>query len=322
MSTINNMEYIYPPEEASKPPKEYYYSAESVPLPTSEYYGQKEQKSSPKVKKSILKSVAAILSMVSVVSASFGIDFLGGGDIIPNNMITEGDTAFPILDNLDPDFAGEYAWSDMGPEEYIRIAEAGSSYTYLVMGQAWETMGGKLGEVAGASYDEGSNTLTLENFNADILDINLMGNGFKIKLKGENHIGYIKSWAAGYGGSLTIEGPGTLLVDEDIDLGGEFSQCCLMIDAEIEVMGRVVVSSTTMSQAIYYMAPLKLNEGYSRASGDFFEYGSSYYDENGNLIDDSGHTISEIIGPSGERYYDYAIIDENGEIAQHVIFSK
>ena len=36
------MEYIYPPEEASKPPKEYYYSAESVPLPTSEYYGQKE----------------------------------------------------------------------------------------------------------------------------------------------------------------------------------------------------------------------------------------------------------------------------------------
>ncbi len=324
MSTTSNMGYTGLPEEVARPPKEYINPPERVDLPTNEYYGQKELKKTEggrKKRGSLLKSIAALLSMVTVVSASLGIDFFKGTSIPSGLSPSEGDMAFPVLENLYPDFDGNYAWSDMGSEEYLRIVPGGGSdYTYLVLGKAWETMGYSLGTVDGASYNRNTNTLTMENCSAQFIDANLMGNSFTIELIGENHIGSIEVWGAYYGGSLTITGPGSLIVDEEIVLEAEFSQSCLMVDASVEVMGSITISATSMEKAIYYKAPLKLTGG-KRASGDFFKYTRGDYDENGNYVSVEA-VISEIRGEKGERYYDYAVVDDDGNIATHVIFAK
>ena len=314
------MEYTVVPEESVPVAGEYSNPPERISLPTSEYYGQKEYEE-PKgkgVKKSLLKTVAAVLSAVTVISASFGIDFLGGGSSpLP---IPTGNN-FPSLGNLYPDFAGEYAWSEYGSEEYLRVIAPGDSqYTYLVMGGAWESFGNSLGEVEGASYDKRTNTLTLNHCKLDFIDANLMGNGFTIKVIDECYIGGIQIWGAYYGGSLTVTGPGKLYVGEDMTFEGEFSQTCLMVDAELEVYGRIAISATSMEKAIYYSPALKISGG-TPASGDFFIYTRGEYDENGNVITVEA-PISEIRGEKGERFYDYAVVDDSGNIARHVIFSK
>lgn len=320
------MEYYKGAEEFSLPASEYSYPKEHIVLPESEYYGQKEDSFAPEPKKksksAALKPLLALISVVSVVFASFGFDFLAGEKEISPEPIpgVEGDLAFPILENLDPDFKGEYAWGGYGSEEYIRVIPfAGSDYVYLVMGGAWEYFGNSLGSLDGARYDRNSNTLTLENCNIEMLDVNLMGNGFTVKLIGDNRIGSIKMWGAYYGGSLTIKGKGTLSVDGDISLEGEFSQTCLMIDANVEVMGSIAISATSMEKAIYYLAPVKMTGG-TRSAGAFFTYYKDQYDNSGNYIGSVETDIYGIEGP--ERYYDYGVVDPSGNLAKHIVFSK
>ena len=68
----------------------------------------------------------------------------------------------PILPNQDPDFAGDYAWSDGGPEWYIALMRRGETqYTFLAAG---EGITDTLSNIPGASYDPATNTLTLDHF--------------------------------------------------------------------------------------------------------------------------------------------------------------
>ena len=85
----------------------------------------------------------------------------------------------------------------------------------------------------------GRKTITLHNFTGPLLDINLMGNGFTIKLEGENHLEMLRVWGYSYGGSVTLTGNGSLTINADrtnpigIELQAEISQSCLMIDKEV-----------------------------------------------------------------------------------------
>ena len=93
-----------------------------------------------------------------------------------------------------------------------------------------------------------------------------------------------------------------------------------MIDAEVDIEHGVAISATSMEKAIYCKAPYKISGG-TPQSGDYFKYTRGEYDENGNVVTVDA-VISEIRGEHGERYYDHAIVGEDGNIETHVTFSK
>ena len=138
--------------------------------------------------------------------------YKAGDTVIPEG----GGASFPTLPNRAPDFAGDYAWSGSGSEEYVRlIPSGGTSYAYLQAGSVWVGMGAAETAVPGATYDKATNTLTLENFSAAVLDVNLMGNGFTIRLIGDNTLDQLTVWGAGYAGSVLLTGTGTLTVNQN-----------------------------------------------------------------------------------------------------------
>ena len=214
------------------------------------------------------------------------------------------DDVFPILDNLDPDFAGDYAWSGAGSEEYIRFSRDGeATASYLQKGGAWDTYDpdGKIVTDATAVYDKGSNTLTLSGFNAAMLDVNLMGNGFTIDLVGENHIGTISIWGAMYGGSVKFIGSGSLTVDNGLFLNCEDSGSCVMVakGVTLDISGETgaigVLDSTLSEPAIFLSKSLKLEGGTIAAVGDATE------------------------ANDGKMMYTYSVVDAEGNPSTHVL---
>ncbi|MCR5635827.1 MAG: hypothetical protein K6F76_01410 [Clostridiales bacterium] len=207
---------------------------------------------------------------------------------------------FPTLGNLNPDFAGDYAWSGDGSEEYVRFLGSGeSNYTYLVKGSAWDTYdpSGKLSaSVAGASYDRGTNTLTLSGFYAGALDINLMGNGFTINLSGDNRIDNISIWGAMYGGSVTFTGDGSLTVSNGILLNCEGSESCMMVKkgVTLDLYGEppIIIGDSTMKETLYLSKSLKVTGGTLTLSNE-------------NEFD-------------GKKMYTYQFLDDNGKESDHI----
>ena len=70
--------------------------------------------------------------------------------------------------------------------------------------------------VAGASYDKASNTLTLNGYSSSTLGLvtNMMGDDFKIRLIGENHVQQLAVWGDGWGCCVEFVGDGKLYVNE------------------------------------------------------------------------------------------------------------
>ena len=67
---------------------------------------------------------------------------------------------------------------------------------------------------SGISYDEKTNTLKLNNFKGDeMLVMSAMGDDFKIEVIGYNEIGSIGSLDMEWGGSITVTGSGSLVVN-------------------------------------------------------------------------------------------------------------
>ena len=117
--------------------------------------------------------------------------------------------------------------------------------------------------VEGISYDRASNTLTIENYNntKNRIAMNMMGDDFKINIKGENHIGELVSYGDGWGGSITLTGNGTLYINENksyetaIYMNAENTKSVLTVGPECNVYvysGRnaIVSSSNTTSDII------------------------------------------------------------------------
>ena len=240
---------------------------------------------------------------------------------------------FPTLGNLDPDFDGAYAWSGEGSEEYVRFVPKGSGeYTYLEAGGVWKNYGASVSTASGARYDRETNTLTLENFTASVLDMNLMGNGFTINLIGDNSLDELTLWGAYYGGSVRITGTGTLVINKDgsspegigINMNAEFSETCLMIDrgVRVEVYGSpaIMISSTTVKDAIFYPSSVTLTGG-DVASGQFTNYSYTQYDDNGNYLGQVPITLDEIYEADGVRYYDCTVAGDDGNPSSHVTFA-
>ena len=291
---------------------------------------QPEEGRKGKLRKYLMMQAAAIVAVVSIIFSVAGADPLGNDVLVGGSSVTsivyskpaggggsggsgssvtpsgseEDDTVFPTLGNLNPDFAGDYAWSGTGTansEEYVRLVPAGgSSYTFLVAGGAWKSMGAVVGTDPNASYDKETNTLTLNNFKGAVLDMNLMGNGFTIKLEGDNSIDQLMLWGAMYAGSVTFTGDGTLTLgaggsaNYGLLINGENSQSCVIVKkgVKLDIYGTdaaIIVGDSTMNPAIYV---------------------SKYLTVTGGKIDCL----------QNERgYYDSTILGEDGNPATHVV---
>ena len=216
------------------------------------------------------------------------------------------DEGFPELENLDPDYAGN-ATEGRGPEQFIRYLGNGDrSYSYLIMGTNYEAATEGAGEPESGrrrvsnspeiSYDTATNVLTLSHFSGDELSINLMGNGFTIRLVGENHIGQLIVWGYAYGGSLTVLGDGTLNVSDGLLMFAEASQTCLMIGrgVTLNLSGQVplLIQDTSMEQALY-LSPFQRMEG-----GELVSFESEY---------------------AGPDYLTFVPVTEEGNLASSIV---
>lgn len=319
-------------QEYIKQENEFPLSPSSIPL-SDEYQGESgshetEEKKHSRIKRMLFMPIASAIAVVSIVFASFGYDPLGndflnsssGTPSSPSgdNLFTDhADKGFPTLSNLEPN--GPIEGIGILNEEFICI-QSSTEDLYLVSGSAWgyydnngNWQTAPISTIEGVRYDPDSNTLTLDNYNGPVLNVNLMGNSFTIHLIGDNSLDRLFIWGFHYGGSVKITGTGSLTVNQNmkfdtgIELLAEFSETCLMIDSgvRVEASGKemaVIVHATSMEKAIYYLEPLTLYGGVRRG-GDYViqmdnQYSSAYGD-----------------------FHDYTIVtDEDGTPSKFVIF--
>lgn len=219
----------------------------------------------------------------------------------------------------------------MGSEEYVFVDSQ-----YLHAGTIYTDGGTSIGTLTGASYDKTTNTLTLNNFTGGMVDVNLMGNGFKIELIGENSLDSVRIWGALYGGSVIFTGSGSLKINENLNnptglmLECEDSTSCIMIDREatVEVFGQkaIIVHRTMLENAIIALQPIKVSGG-EISNGEFVEYNVNVTDENGVPVkDENGEYVKTImtVKDIGERQglvlYDCSVVDSDGKPSDHVVF--
>lgn len=250
----------------------------------------------------------------------------------------KADKKFPKLSNLMP---GGWVEFSQNYKEYMQVTYAGNIvYLYSHNGISVTSDTELLDRFEGVSYDPDSNTLTLDHVKVPEASIitNYMGNGFTIRLIGENELEQINTWGWGYGGSLTITGTGSLVLNREqtassgIWMDAEFSETCLMIDSgvRLEVYGQenqesavsaIVINNTSAEKGIYYLEPLTMS-GAVRSDGyeimDFAERASYFY------LYGKGVDLSKMSEKELERerklFHDFLLIDENGSSGSHVVF--
>ena len=170
--------------------------------------------------------------------------------------------------------------------------------------------------------------MTITDLDAEELNVNLMGNGFTVRLVGDNHLDRIIMWGAGYAGSVTFTGEGSLTVNNPDGIGikveGEWSESGILVDGGVtlDVTGSpaILIGATSLEKAIFYVEPLHLTGGV-RSAGEFFQYTGPVYDELGNVIDAVPFTLAEISEELGTQYYDHSIVDGDGAPSGHVRFA-
>ena len=303
-----------PPRDELGVPDELGNSAELVfPPPefTGAAYGDfiREEESKPKrSRKSLTRAILSMLTAISIAFVSLGLDPFGLSSAVSAG--EAADSTFPILTNLSPN--GSVPGWGVLDEEFI-LLETQTSSSFICAGAAYgqtdengNFVPAALTEADGISYDEATNTLTLTDFTYDVLNINMMGNGFKLRLEGDNRLGHLLVWGFHYGGSILITGDGSLTVNKNplYDIGillrAEDSQTCLMVDKDVtlDIYGTtaaVFIEDTTMDKAIYYLNPLEMTGGERKKC---------------SLETDGG----EMPG--------YTVCDDGGVPSTHVKFSK
>ena len=95
----------------------------------------------------------------------------------------------------------------------------------------------------GATYDKSTNTLTLNNLQDKslTLEVNEMGEDFKINLVGTNYLRSIFAWGFGYGGSVNIIGNGRL------DLYANDLEEAITVEAEASVAAVSIAKESTVN---------------------------------------------------------------------------
>ena len=175
-----------------------------------------------------------------------------------------GDSLFPILPNPDPNTpVPGYGLLD---EDWIEVFDLNTDQWYFLyanpnMGTGFSTT------EPGISYDRSTNTLTLNNYHGGGINANLLGNAFTVEVIGDNVLeDLFKIWGFYTGGSVRFTGTGSLTVnsslasDVGLDLEGEFSKSCVMIDSSVtlDIYGKefaLLVNASNADKAVYLISP-------------------------------------------------------------------
>ena len=324
--------------------------------PGSEYgfpSPQEEKMDTSRRKRRNFLTVGAVVMTVVAIESANGYDLLGHDifndsasgyyeEDFPVDDMNGGENAdkvFPRLSNLIP---GGGADASRQYQEYMQVTYAGSVVYLYSLNRISVTSSDTelMNRYQGVSFDPDSNTLTLNHVQvpeASVI-VNYMGNGFTIRLIGENELEHIETRGWGYGGSLTITGSGSLILNKEqtassgIQIDAEFSETCLMIDSgvRLEVYGQenqgsvtsaIIVNNTSAEKGIYYLEPLTMY-GAVRSDGyeikDFADRASYFY-LNGKDVD-LGKMSEKELESESKRFHDFRLIDESGQGGSHVIF--
>ncbi|MBQ1728726.1 MAG: hypothetical protein II036_00030, partial [Oscillospiraceae bacterium] len=206
-----------------------------------------------------------------------------------------------------------FEWDDGNHDEkYIYVSGTESGYVY---GGADIVTYSPIANISGASYNSATNTLTLTNFSCSWMEVNLMGNGFKINLVGESHIGRLVVWGFMYGGSVTFTGSGSLYLNEGgsqsagLMLQAENSMSCVMVNpgCRIESWGAdaaIAVLDSTCEKGLYYLKGMHLEGG---------TVGTYTYDVTSTGTDGTEQTVT----------YGYqSVVTEDGTPSKHIILAN
>ncbi len=121
-------------------------------------------------------------------------------------------------------------------------------------------------------YDAQTNTLVISDLNAYALDINEMGEDFKIDVRGYNSLTYMNVWGYGWGGSAFITGSGTLDLARGLSFEAEQSPSVLTVDKDVTLMahnGGIYVHDSTAATPIVIKGRELSNGIVGRPSYDF-----------------------------------------------------
>ena len=155
-----------------------------------------------------MKKLLAILLMTALLLSAFCVPvFAADGDKpLPTSGPWDGYywmTGGPMIS-----FVGGSAGQRVERLVYYRESMMMSSSPMIIDNEA----------VPGATYDKAANTLTLNNVKLnDSLELNFMGDDFKLRIEGECKLGNISvfNFEGKYSSSLNITGTGTLTVNQD-----------------------------------------------------------------------------------------------------------
>ena len=199
-----------------------------------------KERTAMKKKTGILRSICAFMLTVALTVSLIGTQTLQvkAATHGPNS----GETAFPFI-----------------------IVSDGITGTII-----YNSMG-EISSVKGLSYDKNTNTLTMNNYTGAFVNVNEMGDDFKLKVLGTNTISQLLVWGYGYNGSVKITGNGTLNIKNTdttgIELRSEISPSQLYVDKGVTIniscgTNAVHISETTHS------TPIKLASGVTLSSGN------------------------------------------------------
>ena len=176
--------------------------------------------------------------------------------------------SFPTLENSGPSPKEDYKvyfdyWNDEGTYDTV-YAAAGR------LAEATHVVDVNLGDYpqysSVMSYDQATNTLTLNGLNDPDMTLYVvnMGDDFTIKVLGNNLIRAINAYSEGYAMSLTFTGTGRLtLGTEDncdevaLSISGDVSTSCMMIDSKVTLdivscWRAFIISNSVGGECLFY----------------------------------------------------------------------
>ncbi len=173
-----------------------------------------------------------------------------------------GDSSFPVLGNPNPNTpVPTYGILD---EDYIRVFDRETNRLENIYVNRNQTQ--SVITEPGLSYNQRTNTLTLNNYHGAGISANMMGNSFTVKLIGENVLTQdLIVWGFYTAGSIRFTGNGSLSINSSLaapvglNLECEFSESCIMIEegVTLDIYGAtyaLLVNATEADKGVYLLS--------------------------------------------------------------------
>ena len=204
---------------------------------------------------------------------------------------------------------------------YVMVYPSADEQVFLYAGEFMQSMGATEGTVDGAKYDLKTNTLTLKDANLYHIDVNVMGDDFKVKLVGDNTLNSFRSWGYYYGGNVTFTGKGSLTLTGDgtpLFISAECSDSAFYFTESVTVKvtngGIVPVAVTVSTSKNGINVAKKLNTLYSEKTQATINAG---YDEDYNtyqVFEKDGVLYKVYVLKAPDDKTIYTITDEEGNV--------